>query len=249
MNAVPDITVRVERTIEALSGMPLFRVTGYWDAPVDNAVSQHAIEVRYDGEAANRCGFVRAVADDVPAGRVRFNFGTQFPIEANRAKLEVLLIGDGERLLFTHSVCDIGNDAPPATARDGFVSRTLRSFTSGEVFSFWRWKARVDRLREKLLALRQKVRYKLLARRFRPRSTHDAYVENTAITPRLRQAMMAEVERFTFRPTFSILVPVYNVEPKWLKAAIDSVRDQTYPHWELCLADDCSTKSSLGFHV
>jgi glycosyltransferase involved in cell wall biosynthesis len=36
---------------------------------------------------------------------------------------------------------------------------------------------------------------------------------------------------------------VYNVDPKWLDACIQSVRDQSYPHWELCLYDDASSSS------
>lgn len=43
-------------------------------------------------------------------------------------------------------------------------------------------------------------------------------------------------------PRVSILVPVYNTEPAWLAAAVDSVRAQTYPHWQLCLANDCSDR-------
>ena len=43
-------------------------------------------------------------------------------------------------------------------------------------------------------------------------------------------------------PTISIVMPVYNVEPRWLNAAVDSVRKQFYPHWQLCIADDASTK-------
>lgn len=42
-------------------------------------------------------------------------------------------------------------------------------------------------------------------------------------------------------PLISVLMPVYNPEPAWLEAAIDSVSQQVYPHWQLCIADDCST--------
>ena len=42
-------------------------------------------------------------------------------------------------------------------------------------------------------------------------------------------------------PRFSILVPVYNADLKFLATAIDSVRAQVYQNWELCLADDAST--------
>jgi len=39
----------------------------------------------------------------------------------------------------------------------------------------------------------------------------------------------------------SVLVPVYNPAEKWLIRALESVCEQTYPHWELCIADDAST--------
>ncbi len=42
------------------------------------------------------------------------------------------------------------------------------------------------------------------------------------------------------RPLISLVMPVYNVERRWLLAAADSVRNQFYPHWELCIADDAS---------
>ena len=47
-------------------------------------------------------------------------------------------------------------------------------------------------------------------------------------------------------PTFSIIVPVYNVETQWLTAAIESVKSQHYPHWQLCLIDDASTLEGVG---
>jgi len=44
-----------------------------------------------------------------------------------------------------------------------------------------------------------------------------------------------------YQPKISILVPVYNVLDKHLIPCIESVLQQSYPNWELCMADDCST--------
>jgi glycosyltransferase involved in cell wall biosynthesis len=43
------------------------------------------------------------------------------------------------------------------------------------------------------------------------------------------------------RPLISVLMPTYNTPRQMLEAAIRSVRNQTYPHWELCAVDDAST--------
>lgn len=43
---------------------------------------------------------------------------------------------------------------------------------------------------------------------------------------------------------FSILVPLYNTPIKFLKEMINSVRNQTYSNWELCLADGSDDKHS-----
>ncbi len=42
------------------------------------------------------------------------------------------------------------------------------------------------------------------------------------------------------QPVFSVIMPTYNSNPKWLKEAIESVINQVYPNWELCIADDAS---------
>jgi GT2 family glycosyltransferase len=41
-------------------------------------------------------------------------------------------------------------------------------------------------------------------------------------------------------PLISVLLPTYNSDPRWLCEAIESVRRQSYPYWELCIADDAS---------
>jgi glycosyltransferase involved in cell wall biosynthesis len=55
-----------------------------------------------------------------------------------------------------------------------------------------------------------------------------------------------EASRFAVRPLFSVLVPVYNTPEKWLRKAVDSVRGQSYPYWELCLANDASTAEHVA---
>jgi glycosyltransferase involved in cell wall biosynthesis len=47
------------------------------------------------------------------------------------------------------------------------------------------------------------------------------------------------------RPLISIIMPVYNTPGPWLTKAIESVRTQAYPDWELCIADDASTESHV----
>ncbi|MCS6810597.1 MAG: glycosyltransferase [Tepidimonas sp.] len=42
-------------------------------------------------------------------------------------------------------------------------------------------------------------------------------------------------------PSIGVVVPVFNPRLDWLDAAIESVRRQWYPHWQLYLVDDCST--------
>lgn len=41
-------------------------------------------------------------------------------------------------------------------------------------------------------------------------------------------------------PSLSIVMPVYNPPEKWLRRCIDSVIEQSYSNWTLCIADDCS---------
>lgn len=48
-------------------------------------------------------------------------------------------------------------------------------------------------------------------------------------------------KEYAHKPLISVLVPVYNVSPDLLKDCLDSVIDQSYENWELCVVDDCST--------
>jgi GT2 family glycosyltransferase len=48
--------------------------------------------------------------------------------------------------------------------------------------------------------------------------------------------------RLRHRPCFSIVMPTCETDPALLDAAVASVVAQTYPRWQLCIADDASTR-------
>lgn len=60
-----------------------------------------------------------------------------------------------------------------------------------------------------------------------------------------RQQIRTAIGSWQHRPSFSIIVPVFNPDPEMLRAAIASVTDQLYPYWELCIADDASTDTNV----
>jgi GT2 family glycosyltransferase len=56
-----------------------------------------------------------------------------------------------------------------------------------------------------------------------------------------RDAIRHRIEGLNYTPLISVAMPVYNPDASFLRQAIESVRSQLYPHWEFCIADDCST--------
>jgi len=48
-------------------------------------------------------------------------------------------------------------------------------------------------------------------------------------------------EPLYYKPLISVLIPTYNTPVQYLRSAIDSVRNQLYPNWEICICDDNST--------
>ncbi|MHB9134881.1 MAG: glycosyltransferase [Acidithiobacillus ferrooxidans] len=50
-----------------------------------------------------------------------------------------------------------------------------------------------------------------------------------------------DIARLSYLPKFSVIMPVYNANLPFLEKAIASLKNQIYPHWELCIADDHSS--------
>jgi glycosyltransferase involved in cell wall biosynthesis len=60
-----------------------------------------------------------------------------------------------------------------------------------------------------------------------------------------RAAIRAHVAQMAQPPLISVVMPAYATPGPWIRAAIESVRTQLYPHWQLCVADDASPSLAL----
>ena len=71
--------------------------------------------------------------------------------------------------------------------------------------------------------------------------SNDDSTENESVDVDQINDILSEIVSFPIKPTISIVMPVYNIDPKWLKKAIYSVLNQIYSNWQLCICDDAST--------
>lgn len=71
---------------------------------------------------------------------------------------------------------------------------------------------------------------------------YAAWLADLRVTPRARALFAAEAAGLGRRTTFSILMPVHDPPLAYLREAVDSVRAQLYQDWELCIADDASSR-------
>lgn len=60
------------------------------------------------------------------------------------------------------------------------------------------------------------------------------------------KAMITDISKFSVKPLISVVMPTFNTEDRWLRSAIESVLNQVYDRWELCIADDGSTRGTVS---
>jgi glycosyltransferase involved in cell wall biosynthesis/Tfp pilus assembly protein PilF len=74
---------------------------------------------------------------------------------------------------------------------------------------------------------------------------YDLWLQENTPKPEDLRCMSEQVNLLEYQPAISIVMPVYNTPQQLLQEAIESVIAQVYPHWELCIADDNSTKPHI----
>ena len=78
-----------------------------------------------------------------------------------------------------------------------------------------------------------------------PYNFYEEWIQGHRLTQSDLENIVLEIQRMPYKPVFSVIVPVYNTEERWLRQCLDSVLAQLYPYWELCIADDASTEPHI----
>ena len=98
---------------------------------------------------------------------------------------------------------------------------------------------RVDTIGRGISFLRRNGLYAFL-RRFRRKIAGEQIDYNgwrRLVVPSKKELQAQRAEKFSWQPQFSIIVPLYKTPIVYLKEMIESVLQQTYGNWELCMAD------------
>ena len=78
-------------------------------------------------------------------------------------------------------------------------------------------------------------------RRINPPEQYEIWKAGHQFNAAALRDRQEQIRRFERRPKISIIMPVFNMAPRWLERAIESVHAQLYDNWELCIVDDAST--------
>jgi glycosyltransferase involved in cell wall biosynthesis len=131
--------------------------------------------------------------------------------------------------------------APAAFQMAGGSRATLK-----KAFSLYR--------REGLSGIKRGIRLVQASGEIKPAVGSDAFDRNDYAEWVRRYDTIDEAKRARLRalcgglasqPKISVVMPTYNPRPEWLIEAIESVRGQFYPNWELCIADDASPDPAI----
>ncbi|MDB6115990.1 MAG: hyaD 1 [Lacunisphaera sp.] len=129
--------------------------------------------------------------------------------------------------------------------------RVVAAFLSGRLFGRYRFdswpeaKAAIRRLRAQLAETLGHGETKAVPAAIVRRRDQDPYTRwcwHNRLTPRLQAVLQRDADALVKGggPLISVVVPAYNTPEKYLRALLDSLRQQFYPRWELCVADDAS---------
>lgn len=84
----------------------------------------------------------------------------------------------------------------------------------------------------------------LILNRWRMNKAYAKYITNCYSKLELLQ-LDNIIDQSSYKPLISILMPTYKSNLQFLRLAVNSVLNQSYGNWELCIVDDASNDSNL----
>ncbi len=138
---------------------------------------------------------------------------------------------------------------PPWFAQDRLAKRLKNTHhlfhnqTKRSVLNFIKSEARLAGIHWRELAL---ARYNETFIRKCPSRSYSSWIADVENLHRPSEfAIKQFLEVLSLKPIISILLPTYNSDKKLLCKCIESVLNQSYSHWQLCIADDASSISNV----
>lgn len=141
-------------------------------------------------------------------------FTIEAPIPRN-SKIKVVLQADGKTTVYKTTVSSI---------RRG-KKKGLNAFQ--KFISYWQ--------KEGLASTINRVKVKLF--KHKNEIPYEEWRKKHLISEEELERQRQQEQEFSYRPKFSIVVPLYKTKEAFLRELIDSVVCQTYTNWELCFAD------------
>ncbi len=171
----------------------------------------------------------RTYRSDVSSSYPEYKGGSNlgFLITAPKSKEKLFLEIKGEGILYTERIhwTEGGGKVSPAARMNRYAGKVIKSLKEKGI------KATVIKVKNRLLHSNGKAK------------KYDRWYQEHKTT--LEELAKQKQESFSYEPTFSILVPLYETDEKYLRELIESVKAQTYSRWQLCFSDGSKDSDRL----
>lgn len=187
-----------------------------------------SISLQIDGKPAKdamlKKNYRRDVMEVFEEAPDKFEAGFQISVPVKKAKkIEIVLESGDKKSVYKTSVAAAASGKGSATAINAFQKFFI--YLKKEGFS-----ATINRIRVKLFHKKDTF-------------TYERWLKDNQITREELEEQRKET--FSYAPMFSIVVPLFKTKEIYLRALIESIENQTYGNWELCLADGTGANSPL----
>lgn len=208
----------------------ILHIQGYSNFPNCNIIVKHNRKIIFQGNMnVNRPDIQSFIANY----NSNYNYGFDFKFECKYKSFKIYLENNDEliKIYKTNNYC--------IRKKLSSIKRVLK-YIINSIKILWKdyhfivplkkWKEFTELFYCKVIK-----RQLLITPFYNPFSIEDYnnwLIENEKIEP---------VKKLKYNPKISLVMPVYNVEPRFIKECLDSILNQNYKNFEICIADDNST--------